>query len=248
MPFCSNWNILELSIIKNMFGHITDAIKKPCIIRIGKNLYGVRFETMKVYSTLTAVEYLLKANIVKKGDTLIDSSSGIYAYALALACHKFSMRCHIIASQTVDKTLLTQLKILGAVVDQVHTSGSFKRDQSLRIEKLKEVLRRDSTIHWMRQYHDDIHYLGYQPVGKQITEALGTEQLTIVGSIGSGCSTGYIGYRLNSAYTAPLIYFASMRFLLGTPVVVITWLLLMKQGTGQTETLFLLWRIQVIDM
>ena len=34
------------------------------------------------------------------------------AYALALACHKFGMRCHIIASKTVDLTLMVQLQLL----------------------------------------------------------------------------------------------------------------------------------------
>lgn len=173
-----------------MFDHITDAIKAPALIRLGANLYVARFETMKVYSTLIAVERLLQTGVVKQGDTLLDSSSGIYAYALALACHKFGMRCHIVASKTVDKTLMVQLHILGATVEQVEPAVTLKLDQSLRVERIKEILESDPDIYWMQQYHDDIHYAGYEPVADLVRTSLDIDQLSIVGGVGSGCSTG----------------------------------------------------------
>ncbi|MBB5017940.1 cysteine synthase A [Chitinivorax tropicus] len=173
-----------------MFDHIADAIKTPALIRLGDNLYVARFETMKVYSTLVAVERLMQTGVVKPGDTLLDSSSGIYAYALALACHKFGMRCHIIASKTVEKTLMTQLQILGATVEQVPPSATLKLDQSQRVARIKTLLASNPEIHWMRQYHDDIHYAGYEPVAELIQASLGTKRLSVVGGVGSGCSTG----------------------------------------------------------
>jgi len=44
----------------------------------------------------------------------------------------------------------------------------------------------------MRQYHDDIYYCGYAPVAEMIRSALGTENLSVVGAVGSGCSTAGI--------------------------------------------------------
>ncbi len=173
-----------------MFDHIADAIKAPALIRLGVNLYVARFETMKVYSTLVAVERLLQAGVVKRGATLLDSSSGIYAYALALACHKFGMRCHIVASKTVDKSLMIQLQILGATVDQVQPAATLKLDQSLRVARIKELLANNPDMHWMQQYHDDIHYAGYESVATQIQASLDIGQLSVVGGVGSGCSTG----------------------------------------------------------
>lgn len=175
-----------------MHDHFADAIKAPDLIRLGANLYVARFETMKVYSTLVAVERLLQAGVVDKRSTLLDSSSGIYAYALALACHKFRLKCHIVASQAVDKTLMAQLQILGATVDQVQPAESLKLDQSLRVEKIKALLKTRENFHWMQQYHDDIHYAGYEPVARLIDEAFGPGPLSVVGGIGSGCSTGGI--------------------------------------------------------
>ncbi|WP_338849217.1 pyridoxal-phosphate dependent enzyme [Massilia sp. W12] len=179
-----------------MFEHIADAIKAPDFVRLRENLYVARFETMKVYSTLVAVERLLQAGVVKRGDTLIDSSSGIYAYALALACHKFGMRCHIIASKTVDVTLKLQLQLLGAEVEQVAPSATLKMDQSLRVARIQAIRAANPKVHWMQQYHDDIHYAGYAPIADQIEALLGVERLSIVGGVGSGCSTGGIARAL----------------------------------------------------
>ncbi len=175
-----------------MFDHITDAIKTPALIRLSTNLYVARFETMKVYSTLVAVERLLKRGVINQNTTLLDSSSGIYAYALALACHKFGLKCYIIASKTVDATLKVQLHILGANVEQVEPAPTLKLDQSLRVARIKEILQTHDNIHWMQQYHDDIHYAGYEPIADLIKQSVGVNQLSIIGGIGSGCSTGGI--------------------------------------------------------
>jgi cysteine synthase A len=180
---------------EQIFPHIADAIKRPQIIRVGENLYAVRFETMKIYSALAAVEGLLQKKIVKKGDTLLDSSSGVYALALALACNKYGMKCHIIASKAIDSALTIQLQILGVHVEHVAASATLALDQEFRVARIKEILAADPNVHWMQQYHDDIHYDGYTAVGRQIEEAIGTNDLTLIGGIGSGCSTGgIIGY------------------------------------------------------
>ncbi|MGQ4412535.1 pyridoxal-phosphate dependent enzyme, partial [[Kitasatospora] papulosa] len=82
--------------------HIADALKAPDLVRLTDTVVLIRFESMKIYSALAAVRHLLDRGTVRPGQTLIDSSSGIYAYALALACHRYGLRCHIVASTTVD--------------------------------------------------------------------------------------------------------------------------------------------------
>ncbi|KQO12200.1 pyridoxal-phosphate dependent enzyme [Sphingomonas sp. Leaf242] len=173
-----------------IFDHISEAIKLPSIIRLEKNLYVARFESMKVYSVSTAVQSLLDAGSIDQTTTLIDSSSGVYAYALALACNRFGLKCHIVGSSTVDLALLLQLRILGATVEQVPAEGSLKLDQHRRVSRVKEIVGKRPSYYWMRQYHDAIHYLGYKPLADIIAAQIGAENLTVVGSIGSGCSTG----------------------------------------------------------
>lgn len=170
--------------------HITDAIKTPALVRLAPNVVLVRFETLKVYAALGAVRALLAEGAVRKGQTLVDSSSGIYALALAMACNRYGLRCHIVASTTVDATMRAQLEILGVTVDQMPASDSLRLDQRRRVARVKELLARDPDMHWMRQYHDPVHYLGYAELAGMLRAALPGEPLAVVGSVGTGSSTG----------------------------------------------------------
>lgn len=182
-----------------VYDHLADAIKTPKIIQLEEGLYVARFECMKVYSTLKAVKSLLRAGQIQAGDTLIDSSSGIYAYALALACHKYDLNCRIIASKTVDDNLKIQLKHLGAVVEPAKKAANLKMDQKNRVERIQELLAEHPDYHWMQQYHDIIHYDGYQEFADLIQADLNPNKLTLIGGVGSGCSTGGTAKHLRKA-------------------------------------------------
>jgi cysteine synthase A len=170
--------------------HIADAIKTPHLIRLEPNVVLARFETIKIYSALAAVRTLLERGTITPGQTVVDSSSGIYATSLALACHRYGLRCHIIASTTVDATVRAQLEILGATIEQMPPSDSLKLDQEARVRRVKELLARRPDMHWMQQYHDDIHYLGYEEFADLVATDLDLDTLTVVGGVGSGASTG----------------------------------------------------------
>lgn len=170
--------------------HIADALKAPDLVRLSDGMVLLRFESMKIYSALAAVRHLLDRGTVRPGQTLVDSSSGIYAHALALACHRYGMRCHIVASTTVDTTTLAQLEILGATVEQVRPSKNLKLDQELRVRQVRAFLAERPDAHWMRQYHDDVHYLGYREVADRVATTVPDGRLTVVGGVGSGASTG----------------------------------------------------------
>lgn len=154
---------------------------------------------MKVLSADAAVRRLLAIGAVAEGDTLLDSSSGIYAYALALACHRHGMRCHIVGSTTVDEAVRVQLELLGATLERMPPSNDLKLDQSRRVARIRELLDADPRLHWMRQYHDEVHYLGYRPVAAAVRGATGTAPLTLVGGVGSGASTGALARYLRVA-------------------------------------------------
>ncbi|TGB08299.1 pyridoxal-phosphate dependent enzyme [Streptomyces sp. MZ04] len=182
-----------------MHDHIAEAVKKPDLISLRPDVVCLRFETMKIYSALGAVKHLLDSGAVKPGDTLIDSSSGIYAQALALACHRYGMKCHIVGSTTVDRTMRVQLEILGATLEQVRPSQNLRLDQELRVRRIAEILEANPTYHWMRQYHDSIHYYGYRDVAGTIDAEVPAGPLALVGGVGSGASTGAIAGYLRDA-------------------------------------------------
>ncbi|WP_051116457.1 pyridoxal-phosphate dependent enzyme [Amycolatopsis nigrescens] len=176
--------------------HITDAIKSPSLIRLAPNVVLARFETMKVYAALGAVRTLLDRGTVRPGQTLVDSSSGIYALALAMACHRYGLRCHIVASTTVDAGMRAQLEVLGAEVDQMPPSEDLRLDQERRVRRVRQLLAQRPDMHWMRQYHDAVHYAGYAELAELVAAALPPGPVTVVGSVGTGASTGGLVERL----------------------------------------------------
>ncbi|MFF8102399.1 pyridoxal-phosphate dependent enzyme [Streptomyces sp. NPDC016640] len=182
-----------------MHEHIAEAIREPDVVTVPPGAICLRFETMKLYSALGAVRHLLETGQVKPGDTLVDSSSGIYAHALALACHRYGLNCHIVGSTTVDRTLRVQLEILGATLEQVRPSKNLRLDQNLRVERIAELLRENPHYHWMRQYHDSIHYLGYRDIADLIRKEVPEAPLSLVGGVGTGASTGAIATYLREA-------------------------------------------------
>ncbi|MFI1767649.1 pyridoxal-phosphate dependent enzyme [Streptomyces sp. NPDC020800] len=176
-----------------MFDHVADAMKQPDIIRLDNDLYVLRFEMMKLHSALEAVRNLLVTGVVKPGDTLMDSSSGTYGYSLAMACHKYGMKCRIVCSTKVDEKLRRQLEMLGARIEQVTIPPGplvDKMDQAARMERVAHILDTEQNVHWMQQYHDAVHYLGYREVAQMLHKEFGGEPFTLVGGVGSGASTG----------------------------------------------------------
>lgn len=174
-------------------GHIAAALSNPALIRARDDGYLLRFESMKVASARAALAAAISAGRVAPGGTVIDSSSGIYAYALALACHEAGIRCRIVGSTTIDETLRLQLIALGVDLEQMPPSASLKLDQDRRVQRIRELLAENPSLHWMRQYHDPVHYLGYRDIARSVAAELaraGAASVRLVAPVGSGVSSG----------------------------------------------------------
>ncbi|WP_241844883.1 pyridoxal-phosphate dependent enzyme [Streptomyces silvensis] len=182
-----------------MHQHIAEALKEPDVVAVPPGVLCLRFESMKLYSALRAVRHLLERGEVEPGDTLVDSSSGMYAQALALACHRYGLNCHIVGSTTVDHALRIQLEILGATLEQVRSSNDLRLDQNLRVQRISQLLQENPSYHWMQQYHDSIHYLGYSDIADLINKEVPDVPLTLVGAVGTGASTGAIATYLRES-------------------------------------------------
>lgn len=176
--------------VPRVHDHVTDALAPARLVALEPGIVLARFETLKVAAALGAVRALLARGTVGPGSTLVDSSSGIYALALAMACHRYGLRCHIVASTTVDATMRAQLDVLGATVDPMPPSDDLRLDQRARVARVRELLATDPGMHWMRQYHDDVHHRGYAELADHLRAALSGAALTVVGAVGTGASTG----------------------------------------------------------
>ncbi|MEV6345225.1 pyridoxal-phosphate dependent enzyme [Actinoplanes sp. NPDC051851] len=184
-----------------MYKSFAEKLSEPDLIDLGDGVFVLRFEVMKVTSVYAAVEDLLKRGVIHPGQTLVDSSSGIYGHALALVCRTFGLKCHIFASIAVDAAIRTQLKYLGATYTQVPSSGDdgLQHDQETRVRLVHDYMREHPDAYWMQQYHDDVHYVGYQSVAETILKELGSSDVTVVGGVGTGASTSAMSRYLRDA-------------------------------------------------
>ncbi|MBW3086607.1 hypothetical protein KEM60_02836 [Austwickia sp. TVS 96-490-7B] len=181
-----------LSPTLDILDHPGQAVGRPDLIALDPDLFTLRFETMKVLSARGALRHLLDEGTLHPGDTVVDSSSGIYAQALALACHELGLHCRIIGSTTVDATTRAQLELLGADLEQMPATDSLLLDQDRRVSRVREMIAAEPDVHWMRQYHDPVHDEGYLPVGQAAAHALadrGYDGVDLVASVGSGVSS-----------------------------------------------------------
>ena len=175
--------------------HIAEYYAQPAIIQVSDNISVIRFESMKIASVIGAIEHLEKTGVIAPGDTLVDSSSGIYAYALALVSHLKGYRCHIVCSVTVDATLKAQLRALGASLEQAPNQDSLALDQADRVKRVHSFLAAHPHAHWMQQYHDHVHYLGYSGIADEIADHNPTTAINLVAGVGSGASTAGLAHR-----------------------------------------------------
>lgn len=179
--------------------HPAQAVGAGDLIRLRPGLLALRFEVMKVASARGAVRQLLAEGRIAPGDTVLDSSSGIYALALALGCHEAGLRCMIVGSTTVDETLRLQLGMLGARLEQMPPSDSLRADQDRRVARVRELLAEHPDWHWMRQYHDAVHYRGYRDLAVGVGQRLlreGHDAVELVAPVGSGASSGALALGL----------------------------------------------------
>lgn len=199
--------------------HMSELVGEPALVELEPGWYVLRFEIMKAMSALGMLEDLLRRGEVRPGDTVVDSSSGTYALALAMACHRYGVHCHIVASTSVDESIAMQLGLLGAVVETMPASADLGQDQNRRVARVQSLLRDNPGWRWMCQYHDPGHQLGYVPVARNLAEVLrarGAEKVSLVAPIGTGASSAALcgglreaGLRVNAVAVEP---FGSVTF------------------------------------
>ncbi|MDX2292321.1 MULTISPECIES: pyridoxal-phosphate dependent enzyme [Streptomyces] len=184
-----------------MYKSFAEKLSEPDLIDLGDGIYVVRFEVMKVTSVYAAVKDLLDRGVIQPGQTLVDSSSGIYGHALALVCRALGLKAHIFASVAVDAAIRTQLKYLGATYTQVPSSGDdgLQHDQETRVRLVHAYMKEHPDAYWMQQYHDDVHYIGYESVANTIVKELGSTGITVVGGVGTGASTSAMSRYLRAS-------------------------------------------------
>ena len=175
-----------------MFKNLPDFIKRhlfPNVSRFNKNYFFLQFNSMKI---IPAFYIILKNKInknIKKNTVVIESSSGNFAYGLALICNYLKIKLIIIGDRGIDEDLCNKLKLLNTKVIIVGNSKT-KNIQSLRLKVLKKQLSKHKNNFWPKQYDNSDNINSYKILQNYLSKKIDLKNIdTVVCAVGSGGSS-----------------------------------------------------------
>jgi cysteine synthase A len=132
---------------------------------------------------------------LRRGGTVIETSSGTFALGLALVCNAFELNCIIVCDPAIDERLARRLSDLGcrlSVVTDYVADGGYQRS---RLDRLHALLGQHEGAFWPNQYDNPDNPASYTHFADSLIEAFGTN-IALVTAVGSGGTSAGLGRRL----------------------------------------------------
>lgn len=168
--------------MRNVALHIMDTIGNTPLVRLGRyfkenNVYA-KLESanpagsMKDRTAQRIVSELIRNGTVRKGGTLIESSSGNMAVGLAQACRFYDLKLIVVVDVNLNAQNYKLLAAYGAEVVRVTEplpNGGFL---AARLQKVRELLNLYPGSVWTNQYANPNNPKTYWNVMDEIVESL----------------------------------------------------------------------------
>lgn len=176
----------------DMLSDIISAHAPLKIVSLRLNLAAIDFRLMKVFPAFNIIEAGLRNGEIGPNTTIVETSSGTMALALAIVCMQFSLKLHIFGDRAIEPPLKRTMQELGAEVHIVDATASNGNVQLLRKNALLEFVDRTRAT-WSRQYDNLANRLSYaRPAAEAIREFGEIDVLVAaVGSGGSSCGLAH---------------------------------------------------------
>ena len=175
-----------------MFSSLPKNLQSYTIPKVGKlrkNYYFLQFEFMKCIPAFYIILKGLKAGKIKKKTTVIESSSGNFAFGLALICFFLRLKLIIIGDSAIDYKLKKKLKNLGAKLILVG-GKTHKNIQSERLKILKKKMKSNKNFFWPKQYDNKDNIKSYWVLNNFLKKNLFFLKFDyVVSAVGSGGSS-----------------------------------------------------------
>lgn len=167
---------------------VAEAQKPPNLIHLGGNLYVLSFFVMKLLPAMHILEKARREQLLNKQTLILETSSGSFAYGIALACSELGLRFKIVSESYMDPLLLKQLLNQNGEVIIVENPAKTGGMQQARLDKLYEIINEEKNSYWTCQYDNPGNAEAYHELGSSLATMLG-DDLVLVGTVGSGGST-----------------------------------------------------------
>ncbi len=177
---------------KNYFQRYSESIMLPKIIKLKSNLYVAYFKIMKLLPAKIIIEEALRREEIKEGSTIIETSSGTFALGLGIICAELSLPFCVFSDPAISKVLSQRIQDLGGKVyfsSHTDVSGSYQKQ---RMRALENYLSENKLSYWTKQYDNLDNSRAYKTVADSLLKIFGITRINLVGTVGSGGSTGGI--------------------------------------------------------
>lgn len=167
------------------FSRILDTIGRTPLIRLNR-LYPDSqlkiFAKMEAFNpggsikdrtALQLISHAMENGELKKGDTVVESSSGNMAIGLAQTCKYFGLTLIVVVDPMVNKQNVKIIEAYGGKVDFVTipaTEGGFLQ---ARLDRVQEILHENPRSFWTNQYGNSQNPATHQQTMHEIIKDIG---------------------------------------------------------------------------
>jgi cysteine synthase len=183
---------------RRLHASIVEATELPRIIQLTGNLYAAAFSLMKLLPARYILDRAQAAGLLVPGTPVLETSSGTFGLGLALVCRLRGYPLTIVGDAAIDEQIKTRLEMLGARVEIVAEDGNPGGIQGARLDRVKELHQEQPTAFIPEQYDNPDNGRAYEIVADLVLDTIGPVDC-LVGSVGSGGSTGGLSAALRTA-------------------------------------------------
>ena len=128
--------------------------------------------SVKARTSYNILQKAIESGELKKGDTVIESSSGNMAIGLAQACLVFGLKLIVVVDPKINKITSQLLETYGATIEMVTEPLKEGGFLGARLAKVKELLKITKNSFWSNQYGNINNPKTHYQTTKEIYEAL----------------------------------------------------------------------------
>lgn len=195
-------------------GHILDCVGKTPLVELTRHFAGQPTTVLAKLELLNPgsvkdrparymIEQGLRDGTITLKTHLLESTSGNFGIALAMAARVYGLSVTIVVDPKITPMNLRILELLGATVDMVTTPDENGGYLKTRICRVHELLDTTPHVLWTRQYSNDLNWRAhYEGEGNEILADLdGPVDVLVLAVSTTGTIMG-IARRLREAFPA----------------------------------------------
>jgi N-(2-amino-2-carboxyethyl)-L-glutamate synthase len=149
------------------------------------------------------IERGLRDGTIAPGATVIESSSGNFGIALAMAARIYELDFVCVVDPKISPLNLRILSQLGARVEMVHRPDDFGGYLHTRLERVQELLAEIPGSYWIDQYANELNTrCHYDGIGSEIVEAMDEPVDVLVAAVSTTATLLGAARRLRDAWPA----------------------------------------------